>query len=59
MSKFLERVKKHLIASLAIVLGAVALILTGVSFLVSYINYNTYSENYEKTKKELLAKPGH
>ena len=55
MSKFLERVKKHLIASLAIVLGAVALILTGVSFLVSYINYNTYSENYEKTKKELLA----
>ena len=53
--KLLKTIKYHLISSIAILLGAVALIITGVSFLTSVINYNNYSEEYEKTKKELLA----
>jgi hypothetical protein len=55
MRKFLKMVKKHLISSIAILMGTVALIITGVSFLATYISYTQYSENYEKTKKELLA----
>lgn len=55
LEKFFNLVKKHLLISLAIVLGTVAVIMTGVSFLTSYLNYVQYSENYEKTKKELLA----
>ncbi len=53
--KLLNKIKYHLISSVAILLGVVALLITGISFLVSYVNYNSYSENYEKTKKELLA----
>lgn len=53
--KLLKTIKYHLISSIAILLGAVALIITGVSFLTSVINYNNYSEEYEKTKKDLLA----
>ena len=53
--KLLNKIKYHLISSVAILLGVVALLITGISFLVSYVNYNTYSENYEKTKKDLLA----
>ena len=55
LEKFFNLVKKHLLISLAIVLGTVAVIMTGVSFLTSYLNYVQYSENYEKTKKDLLA----
>ena len=55
IEKFFNLVKKHLLISLAIVLGTVAVIMTGVSFLTSYLNYVQYSENYEKTKKDLLA----
>ncbi len=53
--KLLKTIKYHLISTIAIVLGAVALIITGVSFLTSFANYNSYSDSYEKTKKELLA----
>lgn len=53
--KLLKKIKYHLISTIAIVLGAVALIITGVSFLTSIIQYNNYSENYEKNKEELLA----
>lgn len=55
LEKFFDKVKKHLILSIAILMGTVAIIMTGVSFLTSYLNYVSYSENYEKTKKELLA----
>lgn len=53
--KFLQKVKYHLISSVAILLGVIALLVTGISFIVSYANYNTYSENYEKEKEVLLA----
>ncbi|MBR6226129.1 MAG: hypothetical protein IKQ78_02855 [Bacilli bacterium] len=53
--KFLQKVKYHLISSIAILLGVVALLISGISFLASYINYNNYSENYEKEKEVLLA----
>ena len=53
--KFLKAVKYHLISTIAIVLGVVALIITGVSFLTSIANYNSYSDSYEKAKKDLLA----
>ena len=55
MNKFLSLIKKHLILSLAILVGTAAVVITGVSFLVSYNNYVKYSEEYEKNKKELLA----
>lgn len=55
MNKFFTLIKKHLIVSLAILVGTVAVVVTGVSFLVSYNNYIKYSEEYEKNKKELLA----
>lgn len=55
MGKFINWIKKHLIASLGIVIGVAALVITGVSFLVTYNNYVKYSENYEKNKQELLA----
>lgn len=53
--KLLKTIKYHLISSIAILLGAIALIITGVSFLTSVVNYNNYSDSYEKTKKDLLA----
>ena len=53
--KLLKTIKYHLISTIAIVLGVVALIITGVSFLTSIANYNSYSDSYEKTKKDLLA----
>ena len=55
MNKFFNLIKKHLILSLAILVGTAAVIVTGVSFLVSYNNYTKYSEEYERNKKELLA----
>ena len=48
--KFLQKVKYHLISSVAILLGVIALLISGISFIVSYVNYNAYSENYEKEK---------
>ena len=56
MRKFLETVKKHLIASIAILLGGLAIIITGVSFLSSVISYSVYTDEYEKNKEELLSK---
>lgn len=53
--KFFNSVKKHLVSSIAILMGAVAIILAGTSFLVSYINYSQYSEKYEQEKEVLLA----
>lgn len=55
MSKFLNLVKQHLIISLAILLGAVVIIVSGVSFLASYINYVNYSKSYDNMKAELLV----
>ena len=55
MNKFFSLVKKHLISSIAILVGAVAILLTGVMFLTSYVSYVKYSENYEDMKTKLLA----
>ena len=55
MNKFFNLIKKHLIASISIFLGAVAVIVTGVAFLSSYVNYVEYGKSYEVQKKELLA----
>ena len=55
MSKFLDLIKKHPVASLSIVVGAVALIITGSVFISSRVKYNKYSEEYEDMKTKLLA----
>ena len=55
MSKIINFVKQHLIISLAILLGAVVVIVSGVSFLSSYINYVKDSKSYDKMKSELLV----
>lgn len=55
MNKLLDFVKKHVIASLAICVGTIALIITCVSFIATYSNYTKYSEEYDAKKKKLLA----
>ena len=55
MSKFLGLIKKHPISSLAILVGAVAIVVTGVSFLATYVSYTNYSKEYDEQKKVLLA----
>ena len=55
MNKFFSLIKKHLIASLAILVGAVVIIVAGVSFLSSYANYTKYSKDYDDMKTKLLA----
>lgn len=55
MNKIISFVKQHIIISLAILLGAAVVIVSGVSFLSSYINYVNYSKSYDEQKKVLLA----
>ena len=55
MNKLLNFVKKHLISSIAILVGAVSVIVIGVSFLATYINYTQYSKNYDEMKEKLLV----
>ena len=44
MSKFLDLIKKHPIASLAIAVGAVAIILSGSVFIGTAIQYDKYGK---------------
>ena len=55
MSKIINFVKQHIIISLAILLGVVVIVVSGVSFLSSYINYVNYSKSYDNMKSELLV----
>jgi len=55
MSKFFDLIKKHPVASLSIVVGAVALIVTGSVFISSKVKYDKYSSDYEDMKTKLLA----
>ena len=55
MPKLFSWMKKHIVASTAIVLGAVAVIVAGTSFIVSGVQYAKYSSDYEEKKKVLLA----
>ena len=55
MPKLFSWMKKHIVASTAIVLGAVAIIVAGTSFIVSGVQYAKYSSDYEEKKKVLLA----
>ena len=55
MSKLFGFIKKHIIASLAICLGAVALIVSGTLFIVSAVQYDQYGKDYEAKKEALLA----
>ena len=54
MSNFLNLVKKHLVISIAILLGVIAVLVTGISFLATSISYSIYSKDYDKMKAELL-----
>ena len=55
MSKFFDLIKKHPVASLSIVVGAFALIVTGSVFISSKVKYDKYSSDYEDMKTKLLA----
>ncbi len=55
MNKLLSLAKKHLVASLAIVVGAVAVLVTGVAFISSAIQYSNYGKDYDAKKNALLA----
>lgn len=55
MSKLFGFIKKHIIASLAICLGAVALIVSGTLFIASAVQYDQYGKDYEAKKEALLA----
>jgi len=55
MSKFVDLIKKHPIASLSITLGAVAIIVSGTVFISSAVNYDKYGKSYDEMKTKLLA----
>ena len=55
MSKFLDLIKKHPVASLSIVVGAVAIIVSGSLFISSAVQYDKYSKDYDDMKTKLLA----
>lgn len=55
MAKLVNFVKKHLVASIAIVLGAAAVIISSVSFISSAVSYAEYEKEYERTKEEINA----
>ena len=55
MNKILEFAKKHIIAFISICVGIVAVLVTGVSFIVSGAKYSSYSNDYDARKKALLA----
>ena len=55
MPKFFDWMKKHIIASTAILLGGVAVIVAATAFIVTGAQYAKYSDDYEAKKKALLA----
>jgi len=55
MNKLFNFAKKHLISSIAILVGGVAILVTGIAFLATYIGYVQYSKNYDRMKDELLV----
>ena len=55
MNKFFSFVLRHLVLCVAILIGTVAIVVSGVSFLKSYNDYQKYSKEYEENKKALLA----
>ena len=55
MPKFFDWMKKHIIASTAILLGGVAVIVAATAFIVTGAQYAKYSDDYEAKKKVLLA----
>ena len=55
MPKFFAWMKNHIVASTAILLGAVTVIVAGTVFAVSGAQYANYSNEYEMKKKELLS----
>ena len=55
MSKFFDFIKKHPIISLSIVVGAVALVITGTVFISSSVKYNKYSGEYDDMKARITA----
>lgn len=55
MSKIVDFVKKHIVASVAICLGVVALVVSGTAFIVTAAQYDAYGKDYEAKKKVLLA----
>ena len=55
MNKLFNFAKKHLISSIAILVGGVAILVAGISFLATYIGYIQYSKNYDEMKEKLLV----
>ena len=55
MNKLFSWIKKHIIASFAITIGVIAVLVTGIAFLSTYVSYTQYSKSYEEMKTELLA----
>ena len=55
MPKFFDWMKKHIVASSAIILGVVTVIVAGTVFAVSAAQYAKYGDEYEANKKALLA----
>jgi len=55
MSSFLNLIKKHPIVSLSILVGGVALVITGTAFISSYAKYSKYSNEYEDMKTKITA----
>ena len=53
--KLINFIKQHVIASLAILLGGVALVVSAAVFITSAVQYDQYGKDYEVRKETLLA----
>lgn len=54
--KFMDFVKKHIVASFAIVVGVVAIAVGGINYLVFKKEYNDYLKEYDAAQEELNSK---
>lgn len=54
--KFLDFVKKHMIASFAIAVGVVAIAVAGINYAVSKAKYNDYLKDYEAMQEAVHSK---
>ncbi|MCR5693297.1 MAG: hypothetical protein K6G74_04985 [Bacilli bacterium] len=55
MNKLMTFINKHPIISSSIVVGTLAIIISGTSFIVTGAQYAAYADSYDKAKEELNA----
>lgn len=54
--KFMDFVKKHTVASFAIVVGVAAILVAGINFIKFNADYDAYVEEYDRMQEEVNSK---